>query len=394
MLQDYVRFAWNGIMNRGLRSWLTILGIVIGVAAIISLITVGQGMQNSIQEQFEKLGIRNIRIVPGSLSGPPSAFFVLDNEIIDRTEAVGVVEYVDKVMIGSGVLEFNNQEKFVTVMGYDVALADKGFADVDVNAESGRLFLPGDRGVLVAGSNVGENFFDRKINAKNKVLLNDEKFRVIGIFSKTGTGIDDRIYIPLKDARNLFNRPNDINVLVVKVKDGVAIEDAQEVIERELLRNFDDEDFDILTPEQILKEINAILGAVQSVVAGIATISLLVGAVGIMNSMFTSVLERTRDIGLMKAVGARNSNIAAIFFAEAGIMGVIGGVLGILLGTALAYGVGFAAKAAGFPLLSIRLDPVIVIAALLISFLVGAIAGLLPALQAARLRPVDALRYE
>ena len=394
MLQDYVRFAWNGIMNRGLRSWLTILGIVIGVAAIISLITVGQGMQNSIQEQFEKLGIRNIRIVPGSLSGPPSAFFVLDNEIIDRTEAVDVVEYVDKVMIGSGVLEFNNQEKFVTVMGYDAALADKGFADVDVNAESGRLFLPGDRGVLVAGSNVGENFFDRKINAKNKVLINDEKFRVIGIFSKTGTGIDDRIYIPLKDARNLFNRPNDINVLVVKVKDGIAIEDAQKVIERELLRNFDDEDFDILTPEQILKEINAILGAVQSVVAGIATISLLVGAVGIMNSMFTSVLERTRDIGLMKAVGARNSNIAAIFFAEAGIMGVIGGVLGILLGTALAYGVGFAAKAAGFPLLSIRLDPVIVIAALLISFLVGAIAGLLPALQAARLRPVDALRYE
>ena len=394
MAGDYVTFAWNSIINRGLRSWLTIVGIVIGVAAIISLITVGQGMQNAIEEQFEKLGIRNIRIVPGSLTGPPSAFFVLDNEIIDKTEAIGVVEYVDKVMIESGVLKFNNQDKFVTVIGYDVALADRGFADVDVRAESGRLFLPGDRGVLLAGSNVGEDFFDRKLSPKNNVLLNEEKFRVIGVLSGTGTDIDDRVYLPLKDARELFGRPNDVNIIVVHVKDGIKIKDAQEIIERELLRSFDDDDFDILTPEQILNEINSILGAVQAVVAGIATISLLVGAVGIMNSMFTSVLERTRDIGLMKAVGAGNSQIAMIFLAEAGIMGTIGGVLGILLGTALAHGVGFAAKAAGFPLLSIRLDPVTVLTALLISFLVGALAGLLPALQAAKLKPVDALRYE
>ena len=394
MIKDYVTFAWNGMAHRGLRSWLTIIGIVIGVAAIVSLITLGQGMQNAVEEQFEKLGIRNIRIIPGSLSGPPSAFFVLDNEIIDKTEAVGVVEYVDKVMIGSGVLGFNNQEKFVTVMGYDVALADKGFADVDINAESGRLFLPGDRGVLIVGSNIGKNLFDRQISAKNRIDLNNEKFRVIGIFSETGTDIDDRVYVPLKDAREMFNRPNDINILVVHVKDGIDINDAQQTIERELLRSFDDEDFDILTPAQILNEINAILGAIQSVVAGIAAISLLVGAVGIMNSMFTSVLERTRDIGLMKAVGARNFHIAAIFLTEAGIMGTIGGVLGILFGMTLAYGVGFAAKASGFPLLSIKLDPFTVLVALVVSFVVGAIAGLLPAMQAAGLKPVDALRYE
>ena len=123
-------------------------------------------------------------------------------------------------------------------------------------------------------------------------------------------------------------------------------------------------------------------------------ISLLVGAVGIMNSMFTSVLERTRDIGLMKAVGARNSDIATIFLAEAGIMGSIGGGIGIIIGTALAFAVGFAAKAFGFPLLKIQVDPVIVIVALLFSFLVGALSGILPALQAAKLKPVDALRYE
>jgi len=394
MVKDFALFSWKSILTRGLRSWLTIIGIIIGVAAIISLITIGQGMQNAIQDQFEKLGIRNIRIVPASLQGPPSSFFTLSNDIIDKTEAIRVVDYVDKVMIEQGILEFNNEEKFVTVLGYDVTLADRGFADLDIRAADGRLFLPGDRSVMIVGSNVAQDLFDKEVRAKNNIVLKEKSFKVVGAFAESGTDIDSRVYIPLKDARDLFDRPNDINILVVHVKDGIAIPDAQDIIERELLRTFDDEDFDIITPEQILQEINAILGAVQAVFAGIAAISLLVGAVGIMNSMFTSVLERTRDIGLMKAIGAKNSDIVLIFLAEAGIMGTIGGVIGIILGTALAFGVGFAAQSAGFPLLSIRIDIITILIALTISFAVGAISGLLPALQAAKLKPVDALRYE
>ena len=122
-----------------------------------------------------------------------------------------------------------------------------------------------------------------------------------------------------------------------------------------------------------METIKSILGAVQGVVAGIATISLLVGAIGIMNSMFTSVLERTRDIGVMKAVGARNSDIAIIFLAEAGITGAIGGAIGIIIGTILAFSVGFAAEAFGFPFLSIRVEYIIVIAAIIFSFVIGAL---------------------
>ncbi len=394
MAKDCIKFAWTSIRHRGMRSWLTITGIVIGVAAIISLITVGQGMQNAIGEQFEKLGVRNIRIVPASLQGPPSSLFTLPNSMIEKVEAVSVVEYVDTVMVESGIMEFNKKEKFVNIIGYDVALADRGFADLDVKAEEGRLFLPGDNSVALIGNNIAKDTFDKDVSAKNSVNLEGGKFVIAGILEKTGTEFDNNVYIPLDDARSLFDRQNDINAMVVHVKEGISIDEARKVIEQELLRSFDDEDFDILTPQQILKRINQILGAVNAVFAGIAAISLIVGAVGIMNSMFTSVLERTRDIGVMKAVGARNADIAAIFLAEAGIMGAAGGAVGIAIGTALAFGAGFVAKSFGFPLLSIRIDYMVVIAALLFSFLIGAVAGFVPAMQAAKMKPVDALRYE
>ena len=394
MIQDYIMFSYNSIRHRGLRSWLTILGIVIGVAAIISLITVGQGMSNAIEDQFEKLGIRNIRIVPASLQGPPSSAFTLPNSMIDDVEAISVVEYVDKLLIDSGTIEFNDEEKFSAVYGYDVALADRGFADLDVQAREGRMFSPGDSGVALIGSSIADDMFEKQVAARNRILIDGKEFRVIGVFEETGAEVDNSIYIPLDDARDLFDRPNNLNAMAVHLKDGIGIDEAKAIIETELLRTFDDEDFDILTPADILNEINAILGAVQTVVAGIAAISILVGAIGIMNAMFTSVLERTRQIGVMKAIGARNSDIAVIFLAEAGITGAIGGAIGIAIGTALAYSVGEIASSFGFPLLTIRLDPAVVIGALAFSFIVGAAAGLVPAMQAAKLKPVDALRYE
>ncbi len=394
MTKGYIKFAWTSIRHRGMRSWLTIIGIVIGVASIISLITVGQGMQNAVGEQFEKLGIRNIRIVPANLQGPPSSSFTLPNSMIEKVEAISVVEYVDKVMMESGIIEFNNEEKTANVLGYDVSLADRGFADLDVKAEEGRLFLPGDKGVVLIGNDIAKETFDKDASAKNSITLEGKKFRVIGVIEKTGTAFDRNVYIPLDDARDLFDRHNDINAMAVHVKEGIGIDEAKAVIEAELLKSYDDEDFDILTPQQILGQINRILGAVKAVFAGIAAISLIVGAVGIMNSMFTSVLERTRDIGVMKAVGARNSDIAAIFLAEAGIMGAVGGIFGIIIGTAFAFGAGLIAQEMGFPLLSIGIDYAMALAALIFSFVIGAIAGLVPALQAAKLKPVDALRYE
>jgi len=394
MIIDYFNFALKNIRRRKLRSWLTIIGIVIGVTAIVSLITIGQGMQASIQEQFEKLGIRNIRIVPGGLQGPPGPGFALPNEMIDKVEEIKGVEYVDAVVTDFGAVEFSNTKELVAIVGYDTSLGKKGFVDTDAQLEAGRFFSSGDSKKVLIGNNVAHDLFDKQILLKNSFLIKDTKFRVLGIFEKTGTPIDDRVFIPLDDAREILNQPDTVNAMIVKLLPGIDINEAADDIEERLSRSFDDGTFEVLTPEQILNQINQILGVISIVLGGIAAISLIVGAIGIMNSMFTSVLERTRHIGVMKAVGARNLDIFLIFLLESGFMGLAGGMLGAILGSAIAIAAGLGAQAAGISFFSTRIDFVVMASALILSFLVGVISGTFPAWRASKLSPVEALRYE
>ena len=167
----------------------------------------------------------------------------------------------------------------------------------------------------------------------------------------------------------------------------------KEEIEKELERKRDDTNFQVVTATQILEQINEVLGIIQFVLIGIAAISLVVGGIGIMNSMYTSVLERTKDIGIMKAIGAKNLDIFEIFLIESGLIGLVGGLFGTALGSFVAVIIGEFSKNAGF-LLKITIEPLVLAFGLVFSFLAGIISGVLPAMQAARLKPADALRYE
>ena len=167
----------------------------------------------------------------------------------------------------------------------------------------------------------------------------------------------------------------------------------QEKVKREFERQRGDKNIEVVTPTQILEQIGSILGVVQAVLVGIAAISLVVGGIGITNSMYTTVLERTKEIGIMKSIGARNFDVLAIFLIESGLMGLVGGFFGVLLGTGISLAIGKFSTEAGFKLL-VAVNPGLMLFGLLFAFIVGMISGSLPARQASKLKPVDALRHE
>jgi len=206
MSNDMFILAVDNLKERQLRSWLTIIGIVIGIAAVVTLIFIGNGLENAIQAQFSKMGISNIRVAPGNLRGPPTGNIGFNNSIIDQIEKAKAVEYVNPILLNFATLKYRNEEGFFMTIGYDTKLSDKGFLDADIKLEDGRFFNPDEKGSVIIGYNVAKDEFKNEILTKNTIKVNDVQFKVVGIFKKTGTDIDNRIYLPLNDARELFNK--------------------------------------------------------------------------------------------------------------------------------------------------------------------------------------------
>lgn len=393
MLLEYFRLTLKNIRHRKMRSWLTILGIIIGVASVVSLISIGQGLQNAINAQFEKMGTQVIMVMPkGMQTGFASG---LSDDDVKTIEKLPYFDFVTPLIVSTAEVEYKREKKFVMVNGFPTKGAEDRFSGMDFAIGEGRYFNQNEKYGVILGYNVAKDMFDKEIPMRSRIKLNGVDFTVVGIFEQLGRPDDDRaIYLPLDTARTLFNKPDEVNFIMLRVKQGTEIAPVAETLKKELKRSRGNENFDVFTPDQILKQAGQILGAVQLILVGIAAISLVVGGIGIMNTMYTSVLERTKEIGIMKAIGATNYDIAAIFLTESGILGLIGGIAGIALGSAVAQIVGAVAKAQGFGMLLIIIDPMVVGGALLFAFVVGALSGLMPARHAASLQPVDALRYE
>lgn len=395
MIYDYFDMAYRNMRHRKKRSYLTIIGIVIGIAAIVALISLGTGLQNAVEEQFGKLGADSIRIVPGSLRGPPVGVTGLTTKDAEVLDGIHGIKYITPMLFLNEQVEYSGEKAFVPIIAYPTDNAEQRFSDFDVSFYSGRPFSGSDKKGVNIGFKVSKDAFDKELPSRAKLRIKGEAFEVVGVFGETGTSeFDNNIYMPIDAARDLFGKPDEVNVILVRLDSGAVSEDVAEDIIRVLKRSRGNENFDVFTPEQILEQLGAILGVVRLVLAGIAAISLLVGGIGIMNAMYTSVLERTREIGIIKSIGARKQDIVVMFLIEAGFVGLVGGLIGAFSGFTLSYLMGVAANYAGYSLLKIVFDAELILFSISFAFLVGVLSGVLPALRAASLEPAEALRYE
>ena len=405
MLADYFRLALRSLAKRKLRTYLTMIGIFIGIAAVVSLIGLGQGLRAAIISQFGFLGtdILSVQAAGASLGGPPGSGAVtpLTKDLVDKIENVNGVDTVFARYVESGTMEFNDKQR----ISYAVSIPEGDKRKVlermaNLEAEQGRLLRDDDnKAVLLGNDFTKDDMFGKGVRAGDKVLINDKEFRVVGILKKKGSFMFDRAVLINEHTmiNELGTDEDEVAIIAVKVKDEKKIGEVQEKIERLLRKERGvkegEEDFVVQSPQKILESLDSTLFAIQIFITIIAAISLLVGGIGIMNTMYTAVLERRKEIGIMKAIGARNSTIFTLFFIESGFLGMVGGAIGIILGLIFAYGLAAIGRLTlGSELIQASVSPGLIIGALMFSFVIGTIFGVLPAVQASKLNPVDSLR--
>lgn len=404
MIKDYLAIALKNLKKRRLRSWLTMIGIFIGIAAVVALISLGAALENAIFGQFGDFAPDILSVTSAETGfGPPGSTAVrkLTDHDVEIVESVlGVEMVIPRYIRNVGATYRGDLSFFMAAsMPHDREEIEVIYGAINIEAEEGRLLNEGDSSVIVLGSDVAnDNSFERDLKVGDTLKIQGENFRIVGILKPTGTFIINQAIIIMEDdMERVLNLDNEYDILAVKVADVSEVEAVSEMIEEELRRDRrqrpGEEDFSVQTPLETLSAISTTLNAVNLVVLSIAMISLFVGGVGITNTMYTSVLERRKEIGIMKAVGARNRNVLLLFLLEAGFLGLAGGIIGVLVGLTMAYLAAFVVGSA-LPGIDFRvtLSLPLILGAIAFSFVVGTISGILPALQASRLRPVEAFR--
>lgn len=408
-LRKCLKHAFNMVIHSKLRSWLTIIGIVIGVGAVIAIVSLGEGMQQSMSSRLGDLGGDLLTITAGysrgqgfgghfrggggSSSQATEEEIVVDRFDVQVLKGIPDIELIDVNIRGNVDVTYLGKTGSVSLTGVD----QKVWSQITtLEIEEGRMLDSADQNVVLIGSRLAESYFDQPLGVNKMISIEGSAFRVVGILESQSTSI----YMPIQMAYQVLDdKDNGVyDSIIVKIKDEDNLDAVIEKIENKLMLSRHvtekDRDFTVSSNKQIQEQRAEIMASMNMFLIAIAAVSLIVGAVGIANTMFTSVLEKTKQIGIMKAIGARNKDILLIFLFNAGLIGLVGGILGIFLGALLSGSLpalmGQTFLTRGGTIVSMNS----IIMAITVSFLVGMIAGIIPAYKGSRLKPVDALRYE
>ncbi len=400
-IREVLLLAYEALLSNKLRAGLTMLGMIIGVGAVVLLVSIGNGAKNYITSEFEGLGSNLIMVQPGKTDGknnmgPPMGnskkkLTLTDLEALERqaynVEAITGVMFgtaaVTRIEATSNVTLLGVNDQFTKIFNVKIALGQFIARDEDDSA----------RRVVVLGHNTAKSLFGEETPVGQWVKINQSEHRVIGVLAASGQtlgfNMDDMALIPTRTAMRLLNEDK-LFGLRAKAKTKIGIDDAVEEIRAILTkRQNGEENFTITTQLSMLQSMNTILGMLTFVLGGIAMISMLVGGIGIMNIMLVSVTERTREIGIRRAVGARRIDILKQFLVEAVALSMIGGLLGLLGSTLITYLVYWFV-----PSFDMRAPFWVMVPAFLMSLLTGVIFGVFPARKASHIETIEALRFE
>jgi putative ABC transport system permease protein len=424
-LKKSFELALNIFIHSKLRSWLTIIGIIVGIAAVVSIISISSGAQQQLEERLGSLGADILTISPGAQrafgggfgsGGPPgesqssssSESKNLTEKDITVLRSISNVKYVAGQVSGSADVTYSSKTaKNTNVDGVDVEF----WKDITTEKiSSGRFLKQGDMYSVVMGKNLADSVFGKEITINTKIIIEGKSFNVVGILSEGRT-----IYMPIDVARTVLEDvgEDEFNSISVKIEDVSLSNETVTAITKKLMLSrgiLTDKkrDFTVSNPAEMQATMEATMSTMTLFLEAIAAISLIVGGIGIANTMFTSVLEKTKEIGILKAIGTQNKDIMSIFLLNSGLIGLVGGIGGVLIGALSssainslagistssagkgAGGAGMLSMLAGSSVVSLQL----IIGAIAFAVVIGMVAGAIPAYRASKLNPVDALRYE
>lgn len=409
-LYKCLKHAFNMVVNSKLRSWLTILGIIIGVAAVIAITSLGTGMQQSLSSQLGDLGGDLLTLTPGYSSGvhmhgpgrerdKGSSSATEEEVVIDKTDlqalkGISDLALIDTQITGNVDVSYLGKSGSVRLTGVDQKVWSQM---TSVDLAEGRFLDSADQNVIVIGGKLANTYFDQQLGVNKMITIGGSSFRIVGIIDDTSTNI----YMPISMAYQMLD-DKEVGVydsIVIKVKNEDELDSIIEKIESKLMMvrhvTAKTRDFTITSSKAMQETRAAMLSSMSLFLTAIAAVSLLVGVVGIANTMFTSVLEKTKEIGIMKAIGARNKDVLLIFLFNAGLIGLVGGILGVIFGIMISGSMSSLINlpmSRGGAITLVTWNSVLI--ALSASVVAGMLAGFIPAYNGSKLKPVDALRYE
>jgi putative ABC transport system permease protein len=413
-LRKCLKHAFEMVVHSKLRSWLTILGIVIGVASVIAIMSIGSGMQQSINSQLGGLGGDILTLSAGSsrgsrMFGPPDGGgsggsggsgasattkeVVLSRSDVQALKSIPDLSLIETEIRGTVSVSYLGKSGKVSLTGVDQEVWSKITTS---KIKEGRMLDAADQNVIVIGGGLANSYFGKPVGINQMITIEGNVFRVVGILDDQSNSI----YMPLAMSYQLIadKTAGVYDSITIKIKNEEDLDLVMNKTTDKLMMSrhvtTKTKDFSLISSKQMQATRSAMMSSMNSFLVAIAAVSLIVGAVGIANTMFTSVLEKTKEIGIMKAIGARNRDIMLIFVLNAILIGLVGGLLGVIFGTILSASLpalmGETGMLRGGTFVALNS----VMLALSVSIIIGLLAGIIPAYQGSKLKPVDALRFE